>query len=37
MLKRLKIQGKAKKKSVGASVKGKKLSNGLASNNCKFM
>lgn len=33
MLKRLKIQGKAKKKSVGASVKGKKLSNGLASNN----
>uniref|UniRef100_A0A0E0P6I2 MBD domain-containing protein n=1 Tax=Oryza rufipogon TaxID=4529 RepID=A0A0E0P6I2_ORYRU len=34
MLKRLKIQGKAKKKSVGASVKGKKLSNGLASNNC---
>ncbi|KAF0894219.1 hypothetical protein E2562_037279 [Oryza meyeriana var. granulata] len=34
MLKRLKIQGKAKKKSAGASVIDKKLPIGQASNNC---
>ncbi|XP_006653226.2 uncharacterized protein LOC102699500 [Oryza brachyantha] len=34
MLKRLKIQGKAKKKFVGASVIDKKLPNGQTSNNC---